>query len=285
MADAVVAPVADTPVISTETMRGFLEGTEPESEPTEATNEETVDEESDVEPAAAEGSAEPSDDDEEAEESEEAAKAAPEDKEATEKKKSSRHQRLKAQRDQALTDAATHQKRTHEAVHLGFQWRSEALALRQELQRIVKVTGYKVDPRDVELFTARRTAEAREISEASQRTIQEVDKSLTENQTRAALKEQYREQADGLAQKHGLERNDVLLAYANTLDAGKNLTMEQVAANLGRALGKAPAARTPQQAQLAANRAAPQTMKPGKAPAPKYKNTTDDMKAFLTSKG
>lgn len=220
---------------------------------------------------------------EEVEESEAAEKPADEAPAAEDPKKPTRYQRIRARAEQAEQRAAHAESERHQALTLGYQWKAEALALRQELARIAKETNYQFDPRDAELYAARRREEATQIQQQSAAEFEARQKQEAALQQQNQLADAYYEEADGLSRQfQGVTRKEILEAYAFSLQARRPLTMAQVAANLAKATGGG--VKNPQVRQAQVNASVPSPIRSNRVSAgPKYGHSVNDMKAYLLS--
>lgn len=232
-----------------------------------------------AEEAPKEEALEASDEGDDESEQEAAPEARPEEPAA----KKSRNQRLKAQRDAASAEAAEHKKNAVEALSFANHWRAHALALEKEFKRHIDSGAIKIDPRDGELFLARREKERQALETHTRAEVEKIDAEHAQKAQQSELVAEFRTEAKALVKKHpGLEARQILLAYAMADEAGMGLTLEQVAANLAR---QATPKTSPAAEQLKTNRAAPKPLRVGKTAVPNYGNSTEDMEAFLLSRG
>ncbi len=282
MLDEVQAPVVtETPVadIASE-MKAFLSGkgedAPAEAEPVEQ-EEAEGDEPAASEPLEAEEAAEGSDESEETDEES--------NKPEESSKKPNRYMRLKAQREALAVEVKQVKKSLHEAVIVANDWYAEAKALREHYEGILRGAGVEVDPRDQQVFAARRKLESVDLKERG-------EKAFVAKEEEAALiakKQQYQAEftdtASRLSKQYpGLTVEGILRSYAGALDAGYDVTLESVAQNLATAL-KTPVRAAAQRDQLSGNRQAPRTLRAGKAPAPTFGTDNASMKAALKFDG
>lgn len=199
-------------------------------------------------------------------------------------KKPSRYQRLKQRAETAQAEAKTARAEGHKATVVANQWYAEAMAIRDFAQKLIKEHKLQIDPRDLEVYQARRKIQDKELQEAAHSDFANRETQATQQAQRAELQQQFLEEADSLAEKFpGLTRKQILNAYAGVLEAEEEMSMSEVAENLATAL-KRVGRNVATKAQAAANQSAPRTIN-GRSSTPKYGRDTTGMKAFLKSTG
>jgi hypothetical protein len=200
----------------------------------------------------------------ESDEGEEAAEEAVAKPTEEEPKKPTRFQRIRAQRDQADKRAEAAEAERRLALILGHQWKADAMARQQLLARVLQETGYQLDPRDAKLFDVQLQEQTKKIEELGHKKLQEERAVTAQQRAQNDLADKFYNEAEGLTKQFkGIQRSEILEAYAFSMQAGRKYTMAQVAANLARAVAGGVQA-DPVKAQVEGNRAAPKTIRPGR---------------------
>lgn len=282
MSEPVIAPEAgqasESPA-SKESMKDFLDKVAPDEEAEGASPE---GEQAEKEQPDQETSKVAEEDEEDSEE-----KESDEKKEASDEnsKKPNRYQRMKAKLEVAEKRSFEAKQNEHKALVIANQWRAHAQAVEAEFKRVLDATKYQLDPRDVELFHARRN---QALTGTTQQLEQARHQQMQQEQIRQQTEElaaEFTATAVGLAKKYpGLPAKKILQGYAAVVESGEDVTLEQVAENMAHAL-RHPVRASAEKQQLEANASAPNTLKPGRASPPKYGRDTAGMQAFLHSKG
>jgi hypothetical protein len=274
---AIATPAAESAAPTVGSMKEFLtEGAEP-AEPDEKPSDEAQDPPADAKSAGADEEA--SDDEDEGEDSESKGEEKQE-----KSKKPNRYQRMKQRAEASAAEAKTARQEAHKATVVANQWYAEATALRDLAQKVFKQHGIQLDPRDLEVYQARRKVQDKELQEAAHSDFANRESAAAQQAQRTELQHQFLEEADALAEQYpGLTRKQILNAYAGVLEAEEDIPMSEVAENLATALKK-PARNAATKLQAAVNQSAPKTIT-GRTSTPKFKADTSGMKAHLKASG
>ena len=213
------------------------------------------------------------------------------DKDKSEKDKPNRYQRVKKQRDDALANLAQKEEHFNKAVKVANAWRQEAKLLEKELQAVVskaKNTGYERSVDEERAFLSEREL-------ANMRLEKEFDKKLQQESIQKqaiAIKDRFKQEfidnANDLSQKYGLDPRTgpkkLMTAYYAELESGENITMEDVARDMGE-VHTLRTKRAGTNKQISVNESAPRVVKPGKSVGVSYPATPEGMKRWLIAEG
>jgi hypothetical protein len=166
------------------------------------------------------------------------------------------------------------------AVEQAKSWQERARSAEARLSEL----GHPTDPRDDEIVSLRQQMRARELEQTAraeqsratqERTMRDGITSQVES-----LKDQYIEEADGLAEKYGVSRTDILRKHVLLAESG--FTMDEAA----QAVREAQSRRSAQR-QAATNATAPRVSarSTGSTPHVRWSTSNKDMIGFLKSRG
>lgn len=223
--------------------------------------------------------------DEESDDSEKDEKAKPEDKKKDDKP--NRYQRVKKQRDEAVSKLVEKEEHFNKAVKVANAWRQEAKLLERELETVKKKAesvGYKRSPDEDRAFLTERELAAVKLERDYDAQHQ---KKLQENQA-VAIKEKFKtqflEDATALEAKYGVPARKILMQLNLEVESGGNASMEDIAKDLSE-VESVRKRRAGVQRQIQTNDEAPVTKKPGKSVGVDYPATNEGMKRWLVSMG
>ena len=246
--------------------------------------------EPDKEAPKVEDKEEDKDEDKEEETGEKKDKKEPENKKDSkdqDDKKPNRYQRLKKQRDDAVSESAKYKDEFYKAVKVANAWRSEALAFEKELKTFedeAESAGHKRSLEKKQLFDYERERAGRQVED-------EFDKKLKQETTHAQtqafvaqLKEKFAEEASDLGDKYGVEPKKILVALHAYRSSGDKVSMEDVAKELGE-VSAAKRRKKQENEQLETNSSAPRPNKAGKGINVDYPATPEGMARYLKAAG
>ena len=231
---------------------------------------------------------EPKEDKVEAKDEDEDDKEDKKDKESDkDQKKPNRYQRLKSQRDEAVAQSKKFKDEFYKAVKVASAWRAEALTFEKELQRIeeeAKSTGYERSQEKKQLFDYERERVGRQVDDEFAEKVQKETGQEQVKQFVAQLREKFTEEATDLGDKYGVPPKKILVALHTYRSTGENVSMEDVAKELGE-IAASKRRKTGQERQIAANSSAPKVIKGGKGVGVDYPATPEGMERYLKAQG
>lgn len=202
-------------------------------------------------------------------------------------KKPNRYQRLKAQRDEAVSQHRKIKDEFYKAVKVANAWRAEAKTFEAEIQRIkeeAKTKGFQRSAERERLFDFEREHAVRTVEDEFDKQVKNEEVQDQAVQLKNALKEKFLEEASDLGAKYGVPQRKILVTFHAERSSGNRVSMEDIAKELGELEGIRKR-KTGEDRQLEVNRSAPRTMKPGSPAKIDYPATPEGMKAYLKSIG
>jgi len=202
-------------------------------------------------------------------------------------KKPNRYQRLKVQRDEAVAESAKYKGEFYKAIKVANAWRAEALTFEKELKTLeaeAESTGFKRSNEKKQLFDYERERVGRQVEDEFNTKLKQES---TQEQAKAfvsQLKEKFADEASDLGEKYGVEPKKILVALHAYRSTGENLSMEDVAKELGE-ISAARKRKKLENEQLDVNSGAPKPTKAGKGINVDYPATPEGMARYLKASG